>query len=136
MDERPISQIPWSSTMAEFAATADGIPDGGACCVFVVDESIPAQARRGYAALIIAYAREAEPVTIFEDGSTALLITDGGSASGRVAAARVFGQLRRLGLETTLRAGIADLQGGVEATIENARAAARAGGAGEISLAG
>jgi hypothetical protein len=136
MDERPVSQVPWSSTHGEFLATAKEVSEGGAVTVFVIDETIPAKARPGYAALVVAYARAAEPVTIFDDGGAAILIREGGVDSGKAAAARVLGQLKRLNLETTLRAGVAGLEADVDATIANARAAAQAAAPGETGTAG
>lgn len=136
MEERLFSQMPWSATRNEFEAAAREVGPGGACCVFAIDAGIPAQARPGYAALIIAYARAEEPVTIFEDGSAALLIKEGGVDAGKAAAARVIGQLRRLNLETTLRAGVAALGDDAAATIREARAAADGAPAGETGIAG
>ena len=61
-DSRPIAQVPWQVTMDEFIRAADDVSEDGACCMFLIDESIPKSARSGYAALVIAYARASEPV--------------------------------------------------------------------------
>ena len=71
---------PWATTASWPRPRA--VTGEGACCLFVIDEAIPASARSGYAALVIAYARANEPVTILEGGAAALLIRDGGVASG------------------------------------------------------
>jgi hypothetical protein len=134
MDERLMSHLPWSSTHGEFASAAAEVTEGGAVSVFTIDDSIPVQARRGYIALIIAYARADEPVTIFEDGSAALLIKEGGVAAASAAAGRVIGQLRRLGLESTVRAGAAPLTSDVSATIRHARTLADSSNAGGIGV--
>ncbi len=93
----------------------------GACLVFVIAQEIPPTARAGYAQLIIAYARANEPVTIDRDGTSALLITEGGVDAGRVVADRIFSLMRRISLETTIRAGVAALGTDVEAAIATAR---------------
>jgi predicted ABC-type transport system involved in lysophospholipase L1 biosynthesis ATPase subunit len=133
--EPPISQLPWAIGHDRFLAAAGAVTGDGACCLFVIDESIPASARSGYAALVIAYARANEPVTILEGGAAALLIRDGGVASGQVAARRLLQQMSRLGLQETLRAGVASLSGGVDGALATARALASAGSAGEVSVA-
>ena len=132
---QPISGLPWQVSRAEFIAAAHEVESGGACCMFVIDASIPQSARSGYAALVIAYARAEEPVCIFSDGSAALLIRDGGVDSARVVARRIFDQMRRLALEGTLRAGIAALDDDPAATLDAARAAAEAADAGGVSVA-
>ncbi len=101
-------------------ATARDTGSDGACLVFVISEEIPPSARAGYAQLIIAYARANEPVTIDGEGTSTLLITEGGIAAGVVVADRVFGLMRRISLETTIRAGIAPLAGDPEAAIATA----------------
>ena len=80
----------------------------------------PPSARAGYAQLIIAYARANEPVTIDGEGTSTLLITEGGVDAGAVVADRVFGLMRRISLETTIRAGVAALAGDPEAAISTA----------------
>ena len=121
MRDAALSHLPWSVTRAEFVNTARDTGDGGACLVFLVADDIPSAARAGYAQLIIAYARANEPVTIDPDGTSVLLITEGGVAAGRVVAERVFHLMRRISLETTIRAGVAALGGDPEAAIAIAR---------------
>jgi hypothetical protein len=135
MELPPISQLPWAVGHDRFLAAAAAVTGGGACCLFVIDEAIPASARSGYAALVIAYARANEPVTILEGGAAALLIRDGGVASGQVAARRLLQQMSRLGLQQTLRAGVAPLGGGVDGAIARARELATAADAGEVAIA-
>jgi hypothetical protein len=132
----PISQLPWAIGHDRFVAAAEAVTGDGACCLFVIDETIPASARSGYAALVIAYARANEPVTILEGGAAALLIRDGGVASGVVAAKRLLKQMSKLGLQQTLRAGVAPLSGAVDGAIEAARDLAASGDAGEVAVAG
>lgn len=119
--EAALSHLPWSVTRAEFINTARDTGDGGACLVFIVADDIPSSARAGYAQLIIAYARANEPVTIDSDGTSVLLITEGGVAAGRVVADRVFHLMRRISLEATIRAGAAELGADPEAAIALAR---------------
>jgi hypothetical protein len=135
MEPLPISQLPWAVGHDRFLAAASAVTGEGACCLFVIDESIPASARSGYAALVIAYARANEPVTILEGGAAALLIRDGGVASGQVAARRLLKQMSRLGLQETLRAGVAPLAAGVDAAISAARTLASGASAGEVAVA-
>jgi len=132
---QPISGLPWQVSRAEFVAAAHEVETGGACCMFVIDASIPQAARSGYAALVIAYARAEEPVCIFSDGSAALLIRDGGVDSAQVVARRIFDQMKRLGLEGTMRAGIAALGAEPAAMLETARAAAEGAEAGGTAVA-
>jgi hypothetical protein len=131
-DFRPVSQVPWQVTQTEFARSAAEVTSGGAVCVFVIDDSIPRAARSGYAALVIAYARADEPVCILEDGTATLLVRDGGVESGSVVGRRVLEQMRRLSLESTLRAGVAPLTGDAVRAVEAARDAAAGGAAGEV----
>lgn len=132
-----ISQLPWAAGYDRFSSAAAAVRGEGACCLFVIDASIPAGARSGYAALVIAYARATEPVTILEDGAAALLICDGGVSAGRVAARRLLDQMSRLGLQQTLRAGVSALRhGDVTSAIAAARALAVAASAGEVAAAG
>ena len=134
MELPPISQLPWAVGHDRFLAAAEAVTGEGACCLFVIDEAIPASARSGYAALVIAYARANEPVTILEGGAAALLIRDGGVASGQVAARRLLQQMSRLGLQETLRAGVAPLGGGVDAALVEARRLAVGAPAGEVAV--
>jgi len=129
-----LSQLPWAVTRAEFERAAGEVEQDGAVCVFVIDDSIPKDARSGYAALVIAYARADEPVLILEDGGAALLIRDGGTTAGEVAARRVLNQMRRLALNRTLRAGVVRLSSDCDQALRAARAAAEAGVAGEVAL--
>lgn len=133
MDLPPVSQLPWAVGHDRFLAAAAAVTGDGACCLFVIDEAIPASARSGYAALVIAYARANEPVTILEGGAAALLIREGGVASGLVAARRLIRQMSKLGLESTLRAGVTPLNGDVETALEEARRLATAASAGEVA---
>jgi ABC-type polar amino acid transport system ATPase subunit len=84
---------------------------------------------------VIAYARANEPVTILEGGAAALLIRDGGVASGVVAAKRLLNQMNKLGLQQTLRAGVSSLNGGVEGALAIARELAVRAAAGEVAVA-
>ncbi|TMB93185.1 MAG: hypothetical protein E6J45_00280 [Chloroflexi bacterium] len=131
-DTQPISQLPWQVSSEEFMRAAAEISEGGACCMFVIDSSIPTSARSGYAALVIAYARADEPVCILEGGAAALLVRSGGVASAETVARRVFAQMRRLSLDSTLRAGVVALGQDPAATLSAARAAAEAAPAGEV----
>lgn len=129
-----LSQLPWAVTRAEFERAAGEVEQDGAVCVFVIDDSIPKEARSGYAALVIAYARADEPVLILEDGGAALLIRDGGTTAGEVAARRVLSQMRRLALNRTLRAGVVELGDDCNAAVREARNAAESGSAGEVAV--
>lgn len=131
----PISQLPWAIGHDRFVAAARAVTGDGACCLFVIDEAIPASARSGYAALVIAYARANEPVTILEGGAAALLIRDGGVGSGVVAAKRLLKQMSKLGLQHTLRAGVSSLGDGVEGAMATAKKLAAGAGAGEVAVA-
>ena len=131
---RPISQLPWQVNPAEFERSAAGLGEGGACCAFVIDGSIPQSARSGYAALVIAYARADEPVCILDDGTAILLIREGGKVSGEVVAKRILAQMRRLSLDQTLRAGVAPLGSDPSEAIEAARRAAQSGEPGSATV--
>ncbi len=135
MELPPISQLPWAVGHDRFLAAAQAVTGEGACCLFVIDESIPSSARAGYAALVIAYARANEPVTILEGGAAALLIRDGGVSSGQVAAQRLLTQMSKLGLRETLRAGVSPLGGAVDDALAAARALAAGAPAGEVAVA-
>jgi hypothetical protein len=126
---------PWQVSREEFELTASEVGDDGAVCVFVVDEQIPLQARSGYATLVIAYARSNEPVHILDDGTAALLIRQGGTDAAAVAGRRVIDQMRKLALDTTLRAGVAALQGDAGVAIERARSVAAGSSAGAVPVA-
>ena len=133
LDLPPISQLPWAVGHDRFAADARAVTGEGACCIFLIDRSIPASARVGYAALVIAYARANEPVMILEGGAAALLIRDGGVASGEIAARRLLRQMARLGLQQTLRAGVTPLRNGIDDTINSARVLAASAEAGDVA---
>lgn len=135
MELPPISQLPWAVGHDRFLAAAQAVTGEGACCLFVIDELIPSSARAGYAALVIAYARANEPVTILEGGAAALLIRDGGVSSGQVAAQRLLTQMSKLGLRETLRAGVSPLGGAVDDALAAARALAAGAPAGEVAVA-
>lgn len=135
MELPPISQLPWAVGHDRFLSAAEAVTGDGACCLFVIDEAIPASARSGYAALVIAYARANEPVTILEGGAAALLIRDGGVSAGETAAKRLLNQMARLGLRETLRAGVAPLATGVDDALGAARALASGATAGEVAVA-
>ena len=81
MNPSTLSDLPWSVSRTDFVNTARDTVGDAACLVFVIAQEIPASARAGYAQLIIAYARANEPVTIDSDGTSALLITEGGTAA-------------------------------------------------------
>jgi hypothetical protein len=130
------SHLPWAVTRAEFLKTARDTGGDGACLVFVISEEIPPGARAGYAQLIIAYARANEPVTIDRDGISTLLITEGGVEAGATVAERVFGLMRRISLETTIRAGVAALDGDPETAIVTARRRAELAGPSSTVLEG
>jgi hypothetical protein len=131
-----LSNLPWAVTRAEFLRTAHDTGADGACLVFLVSDEIPSGARAGYAQLIIAYARANEPVTIDRDGTSTLLITEGGTGAGRVVAERIFNLMRRISLETTIRAGVAPLLGDPEASIAAARGRAAGAAPGTVALEG
>ena len=134
-DQQPISQLPFQVTPEEFARAASEINEEGACCLFVIDNSIPSSARSGYAALVIAYARADEPVCILDGGAAALLVRHGGVGSGEIVARRVLAQMRRLSLDSTLRAGVVPLGADPEAILSAARTTAEAAPAGEVRIA-
>ncbi|GAC1343530.1 MAG: hypothetical protein NVSMB29_16300 [Candidatus Dormibacteria bacterium] len=128
-------QLPWAVSFADFTAAAGGLGDEAACSVFVVDEMIPVTARPGYAALVMAYVRSQEPVTVSNDGVAALLVTSGGLESAAIVARRIIDEAGRLGLADTLRAGIALLEGDAARAVSRAREAASAGTAGAVATA-
>ncbi len=130
-----MSQLPWAVGRDRFVADAGAVTGEGACCLFLIDSAIPASARAGYAALVIAYARSNEPVTILEGGAAAILIRDGGVASGAIAARRLLKQMARLGLQETLRAGVSTLENGIHDAINSARELAASAPAGEVGVA-
>jgi len=134
MEQDVLPQLHWSSKLDDLLAQADGTPQG-ALSVFAVDEQIPQTARVGYAALVMAYTRESEPVALLEDGSAVLLTIEGGETGAKAVAARVFAQLDKLGLRQTVRAGVATLTGTAGQTLDRAKTAATASATGEASVA-
>jgi hypothetical protein len=135
MRERDVSLLPWQVTLDEFKRAAAEVTEGGACCVFVIDDAIPESARSGYAALVIAYARADEPVYILGDGTAAVLVRSGGVDSAEIVARRVLDQMRRLALEKTLRAGASVLDADVTRALEQATERAKAAAPGEVLVA-
>jgi len=133
---RKLSLLPWQVSLAEFTRSAVEVGPGGACCVFVVDSSIPTAARSGYASLVMAYSRADEPVCILEDGAALVLVREGGAASGNALARRVFEQMRKLALDLTLTAGVALFGDDPGKAIASARTAAGSVPAGQIGTAG
>ncbi|MGA7989003.1 MAG: hypothetical protein WCB51_11465 [Candidatus Dormiibacterota bacterium] len=134
-ESRTLSLMPWQVTLAEFTKSAEEVGPDGACCVFVVDPSIPAAARSGYASLVMAYSRADEPVCILEDGAAIVLVRDGGNASGTALAQRVLEQMRKLALDLTLTAGVAVLRTDPTGAITAARTAAESVPAGQVGTA-
>ena len=127
-----MSLLPWQVTLAEFTQKAAGVGADGACCAFVVDPSIPQVARGGYASLVMAYSRADEPVCVLDDGAALVLVRDGGIASGKSLAERVFVQMRRLALDLTLTAGVALIGDNPAEAVTAARAAATSVAPGQI----
>jgi hypothetical protein len=123
-EPRTISLLPWQVTLAEFTQKAHEVAPDGACCVFVVEPSIPQAARGGYASLVMAYSRADEPVCVLDDGAALVLVRDGGIAAGKSLAGRVIAQMRRLALDQTLTAGVALIDGDPSQAIAAARDAA------------
>jgi hypothetical protein len=134
-ESRTLSLLPWQVSLAEFTRSATEVGPDGACCVFVVDPSIPAAARSGYASLVMAYSRADEPVCVLNDGAAVVLVREGGTASGEALAQRVLGQMRKLALDLTLTAGVALLGNDPGRAITSARAAAESVPAGQIGTA-
>jgi hypothetical protein len=134
-ESRTLSLLPWQVTLAEFTKSAAEVGPDGACCVFVVDPSIPSAARGGYASLVMAYSRADEPVCVLEDGAALVLVRDGGNASANALAQRVLGQMGKLGLELTLTAGVAVLGTDPTDAIAAARTAAELVPAGQVGTA-
>jgi hypothetical protein len=128
-----LAQLPWQVPYEALLREAADVRDAGAIAVFVIDDQIPAAARSGYAALVMAYAREHEPVAILDDGTAVLLVREGGVNAATIAASRVLAQIRRLSLQDTLRAGVAPLANDPGVSVERARATAATGTAGEVA---
>ncbi len=124
----------WAVTSAEFMHQAKETMEGGAFCVFLIDNTVNEEAKGGCAALVIAYARAHEPVTILPDGAAVLLLKDGGAAAGHVVALRVLERAGRLHLKENLRVGIADIGSDPKADMEKAVKAAHRAKAGDIEV--
>jgi hypothetical protein len=134
-EPRTISILPWQVTLTEFTHKAGELGGDGACCVFVVDPSIPQAARGGYASLVMAYSRADEPVCVLDDGAALVLVREGGIASGKALAERVLAQMRRLALDLTLTAGVTLIGDDPTQSVVAARSAAESVAAGEIGIA-
>jgi hypothetical protein len=134
-DSRTLSLLPWQVSLDEFTRSAIEVGPEASCCVFVVDPSIPSAARGGYASLVMAFSRADEPVCILEDGAAIVLVREGGNPSGNALAQRVLGQMRKLGLELTLTAGVALLADDPAKGIAAARAAAVSVTPGQVGTA-
>jgi hypothetical protein len=134
-ESRTLSLMPWQVSLEEFTRSAREVGADGACCVFVVDPSIPSAARGGYASLVMAYSRADEPVCVLTDGAAIVLVREGGVPSADALARRVLGQMRKLGLELTLTAGVALLGEEPETAIDAARVAAESVAAGQVGTA-
>jgi hypothetical protein len=133
--QRAMSLLPWQVTLDEFTKSAIEVGPDGACCVFVVDPSIPRAARAGYSSLVMAYSRADEPVCILDDGAAIVLVREGGDASANALAQRVLGQMRKLALELTLTAGVAVLGDNPAGAVDAARTAAESVAAGQVGTA-
>jgi hypothetical protein len=131
-EPRTISLLPWQVTLVDFTRKAGEVRNDGACCAFVVDPSIPQSARGGYASLVMAYSRADEPVCVLDDGTALVLVREGGIASGKALAERVLGQMRRLALDTTLTAGVAQIGDDASQAVTAARSAAASVAPGQI----
>ena len=122
MDDAPrsLASLPWSMDLNELLTEAATNRESAAC-LFTIESHIPADARKGYSALVIAYTRDGEPVTIFDDGAALLLVKSGGIDAARAAAGRVISQMHRLGLERTLRAGVVAIDNAPQTVVSRAR---------------
>jgi hypothetical protein len=133
MSQPWVAQLPSAVPLRDFLAAAAEAADDAAVCIFAPDESVEPQDRRGYAALVIAYSRFEEPVTILDDGCTALLIRDGGLVAGAAACGRIVSQAARMGLESRLRVGVARVEHDPATALRTARSTASKGLPGEIA---
>jgi hypothetical protein len=133
MSQPWVAQLPSAVPMRDFVASATEASDDAAVCVFMPDDSVESQDRRGYAALVIAYSRFEEPVTILDDGCTALLIREGGLDAGGAASRRIVAQAARMGLASRLRVGVALIDRDPAVALRNARSVAAAGLPGQIA---
>jgi hypothetical protein len=134
MEQEVLPQLHWSIKLDDLLTEADATPQG-ALSIYAVDEQIPQTARVGYAALVMAYTRENEPVALLEDGSAALLTIEGGITGASAVAARVLAQLDKLGLRQTVRAGVAAMTDSSHQALDRAKTAAAGAEAGEASVA-
>lgn len=134
MDAAWSAQLPSAVSLDELLTSALPHTDGQACCVFAAD-GVDLAARRGYAALVLAYARRDEPVAVLEDGAAVLLVRDGGVPAASVVARRVLAQAARVGLDAELQVGLAPLGTDPAGGLRSARAAARRAGPGGIAEA-
>lgn len=126
--------VAWAVTLAEFTQQAAAAEEGAAVCLFHLDDQVDAAARGGYAALVIAYARAHEPVTVFDDGAAALLIKDGGIVAARSVSSRILEKVARLRLDGTLRIGITPLHKDPSEALERARSAAQTAEPGSVHV--
>ena len=125
MAGNPANQIPWTTELGELRDLERASKDS-VCCVFTVADTIPPHAHKGYATLVMAYARQSEPIAILDDGSAVLLVTSGGTTAAHAVAKRILTQLEKLGLKDTIRIGIAKSRGDGDTVARAQSAAARA----------
>jgi len=133
MSQPWVAQLPSAIPVRDFLAAATEAADDAAVCVFAPDDVIEPQDRRGYAALVIAYSRFEEPVTILDDGCTALLIREGGVSAAGAACRRIVAQAARMGLDSRLRVGLALVAGDAATALRSARTNAAKGSPGDIA---
>ncbi|TMC47872.1 MAG: hypothetical protein E6J14_14130 [Chloroflexi bacterium] len=134
MDTPWTAQLPAAVPVDDLVAEAAIAGVTSACCVFAAD-GVAYPERRGYAALVVAYSREGEPVAVLDDGAAVLLIRDGGVAAAATVAKRILGQAARVGLDLEMRVGVAALGESARAGIHAAREAARTVSPGRIAAA-
>lgn len=128
-----VSQLPTAVPLGALLAAAASAGDDAAVCVFAPDSTVEPGDRRGYAALVIAYSRFEEPVSILDDGCTALLICAGGVSAASAAATRILTQASRMGLASRLRVGVAAIHDSAETALRAARTQADAGQPGQVA---
>lgn len=130
------SELPWTMTNDEFDdAVREADEHECACCVFYVDDEVDMDTRRAYAAMIIAYTRAGEPITVLPNGSAVLLITNGGAASGGVAARRIMKQLSGVEQSSRIRVGIAAAGHNSDSIVVRAQKAALMAQPGGVAVA-
>jgi hypothetical protein len=132
MSQPWVAQLPSAVPLRDFLANAGESGPDAAICVFAPDDAVEPNDRRGYAALVIAYSRFEEPVTILDDGCTALLIREGGLDGAAAACRRILTQAGRMGLASQLRVGIAPVADNAPAGLRIARSNAAGNPPGEI----